>query len=118
VHATLQLGCDTAPAEVRKRAVAALNALFDPLTGGPDGGGWPVGRTVYRSEVLALLADLDGVMHITDFGLQGPGDSAPRCGNVELCKHELVVPGRHKLQLSALLPTELRRSDPHDCQPS
>jgi predicted phage baseplate assembly protein len=118
VHATLQLGCDAVPAEVRKRAVAAVNAFFDPLTGGPDQAGWPIGRTVYRNEVMALLADLDGVLRITDFGLQGRGDNAPRCGNVELCAHELVVPGRHKLQLSALVPTELRRSDPHVCKPS
>ena len=103
---------------MRKRAIAAVNALFDPLTGGPEQAGWPIGRTVYRNEVLALLASLEGVARVTDFGLQGRGDRTPRCDNVELCAHELVVPGRHKLQLSALLPTELRRSDPHECKPS
>jgi hypothetical protein len=117
VHATLQLDCDAVSADVRKRAIAAIDAFFDPLTGGPDATGWPIGRTVYRSEVLALLADLEDVTRVTDFGLQGPGDSGPRCGNVELCAHELVVPGRHALQLSAILRSDLRRSDPHECQP-
>jgi hypothetical protein len=117
VFATLQLGCDASAAAVRARALSAIDAFFDPVTGGPDGAGWPIGRTVYRSEVLALLADLDGVERVTAFGLQGPGDSGPRCGNIELCKHELVVPGRHALQLSAVLQNNLRRSDPHECRP-
>src|SRR5262249_53352595 len=112
VHAALQLACGALAADVHKRAIAAINAFFDPLRGGPDGDGWPLGRAVYRSEVLALLADLDGVARVTDFGLQGPGDSGPRCGNIDLCAHELVVPGRHNLQVSAFLPTDLTKSDP------
>ena len=41
---------------VLQRARARIDAYFDPITGGADGSGWPFGRTVYRSEVLALLA--------------------------------------------------------------
>ena len=55
-----------------QRAIERINAFFDPLTGGPDGNGWPIGRTVYRSEVIALLASIDGVARVTDFGLKGP----------------------------------------------
>jgi hypothetical protein len=117
VHATLHLGCDADAADVRKRAVAALSRFFDPFTGGPDGAGWPVGRTVYRTEVLALLAGLDGVSRVTDFGLQGPGDRGPRCGNVELCKHELLVPGRHRLRAAGPQAAELKRSVAHECRP-
>jgi hypothetical protein len=72
---------------------------------------------VHRSEVMALLANLEGVVRVTDFGLQGRGDTGPRCGNVELCKHELVVPGRHRLQMAATVAPELTRSNPHECQP-
>lgn len=117
VYATLQLDCDADPADVRRRAIAAIDAFFDPITGGPDGTGWPIGRTVYRSEVMALLADLEGVVRVTDFGLKELGDTEPRCGNVELCPHELVVPGRHVLQLSSNLPSDLRRSVANECQP-
>jgi hypothetical protein len=117
VHATLHLGCGAIAAEVRRRAIVAINRFFDPLTGGPDGGGWPVGRTVYHTEVLALIAGLDGVTRVTDFGLRGPGDGGPRCGNVELCAHELVVPGRHRLQAAATHAVDLKRSEAHECQP-
>jgi len=117
VHATLQIGCDATAADAHKRAIAAIAAFFDPITGGADKRGWPVGRTVYRSEVMALLADLEGVTRVTDFGLQGRGDAVPRCGNVELCPYELVVPGRHRLRITTDITPELRRSDPHECRP-
>jgi hypothetical protein len=117
VYATLALDCEVDSDGTLVRAIAAIAAFFDPLTGGPDSGGWPIGRTVYRSEVLALLADMDGVIRVTDFGLKGPGDDAPRCDNIELCPYELVVPGRHRIRIAPYLPRELRRSDAHECQP-
>ena len=117
VHATLQIGCDGVADEVRKLAVARIGAFFDPLTGGPDLRGWLIGRTVYRSEVMALLANLDGVLRVTDFGLQGRGDAGPRCDNITLCPYELVVPGRHRLQLTTYLSRNLKRSDAHECKP-
>ena len=39
----------------------ALYRLFDPLTGGPDGDGWPFGRSVQSHEVHAALARIPGV---------------------------------------------------------
>ena len=35
--------------------------LLDPLTGGPDGTGWPFGRSVQSHEVHAALARIPGV---------------------------------------------------------
>jgi hypothetical protein len=117
VLATLHLDCEVDADATQSHARATLDAFFDPLTGGPDGGGWPIGRTVYRSEVLALLAGLPGVHRVTEFGLRGPGDDAPRCDNIELCPYELVVPGRHRIRIAPYLPRELQRSDAHECQP-
>jgi hypothetical protein len=39
----------------------ALYRLYHPLVGGPDGTGWPVGRTVAAHEVHATLAAISGV---------------------------------------------------------
>jgi predicted phage baseplate assembly protein len=117
VSATLHLACDVDPDALRTLALARIDAFFDPLTGGPDAAGWPIGRAVYRSEILALLADLPGVTHVTALSLRGRGDAEPRCDNVELCPNELVAPGRHRLQLVNPLPRNLTRSDPHECQP-
>jgi predicted phage baseplate assembly protein len=117
VYATLHLGCEVTPEAVEQLALAAIDGFFDPLHGGPDGVGWPIGRTVFRNEIIALLARINGVVRVTALGLRGPGDREPRCDNVELCAHDLVAPGRHRLQLIPLLTPHLTRSDPHECQP-
>jgi hypothetical protein len=117
VEATLNLACEVDAAAIVALAGAAIDAFFDPLTGGPDGRGWPIGRTVYRSEILALLADLSGVVRVTQFGLRELGDDAPRCDNVELCPYELVVPGHHRIDAVSYLPANLKRSDANECQP-
>jgi phage-related baseplate assembly protein len=115
VSATLHLACAADAATVLRAASARIDAFFDPLTGGPAGQGWPFGRTVYRSEMMALLADTPGVARVGGFGLQTPSDAAPRCNNVELCTHELVRPGPHDLRAQADVPTVLTRSLAHDC---
>ena len=50
----------TAP-EVRAEVLRALYRLYDPLLGGPDGTGWPFGRSVQSHEVHAALARIPGV---------------------------------------------------------
>lgn len=47
--------------EVRTDVLRALYRLYDPLIGGPDGTGWPFGRSVQSQEVLAALARIRGV---------------------------------------------------------
>ena len=47
--------------EVRAEVLRALYRLYDPLSGGPDGTGWPFGRSVQSHEVHAALARIPGV---------------------------------------------------------
>lgn len=47
--------------EVRTAVLQAIYGLFDPLTGGPDGTGWPFGRIVQGHEISAALARIPGV---------------------------------------------------------
>jgi predicted phage baseplate assembly protein len=49
------------PAEVRTGVLQALYRLYHPLVGGPDGTGWPFGRSVQSHEVHAALARIPGV---------------------------------------------------------
>lgn len=120
VSATLHLACEAAPAAVLAAAAARIRAFFDPLGGGPDGGGWPFGRTVYRTEVMALLAGVDGVRSVTDLGLLagGAGPAQGRCDNVALCPHELVTAGALRLAAVSDHPRDFQRSDPHECRPA
>jgi hypothetical protein len=52
---------DALEEEVQDAALKALNSYFNPLAGGVQGTGWPLGRNVYVSEIYALLDKLPGV---------------------------------------------------------
>ncbi len=49
------------PADVRSEVLRSLYRLYDPIVGGPDGTGWPFGRSVQSHEVHAALARIPGV---------------------------------------------------------
>jgi hypothetical protein len=57
---------DAAVADAR----AALTAFLDPLTGGPEGEGWPFGRPVWVSEVYAVLAAVPLVAYVEGVTVQ------------------------------------------------
>ena len=65
VRITLVIRKDAMPQAVRTAAVGALERFFDPLTGGPEGTGWPFGRDIYVSEVYQIVARLPGVQYVT-----------------------------------------------------
>lgn len=116
VAATLQARPNAIPEEVRNAVVAALAQFFNPLHGGPDGTGWPIGRDLYRSEVLALLARIPGVACVLTLGLQGDGDCEPRCTNLPVCDDSLIVPGEHDITVFGTPPIRIvDRSVPHEC---
>jgi predicted phage baseplate assembly protein len=99
VHARLLAGPRADARELAARARRALDDFFHPLRGGPDGAGWPVGRDVYRAEVLALLGGLPGVSSVDSLGLEAEGDDEPRCDNLPVARHSLLAPGEHQIQV-------------------
>jgi predicted phage baseplate assembly protein len=88
------------PQQVEAACVAALHAFFDPLSGGPEGSGWPFGRDVYRSEVMAVLDRTPGVDHVLSLALFSSGTSDPRCGNVCIGPLGLVDSGSHEISVT------------------
>jgi len=96
VTVTATLHTSGAPATLRAGAQAALDAFFDPLTGGPDGTGWPFGRGVLASDLLTLLARLPGVRHVDDLALS-TDDTAASCDNLDLCPTDLVDSQPHRI---------------------
>jgi hypothetical protein len=99
VTACLHVTVGAPVAATQQSALAALAAFFDPLLGGPDKQGWPVGRDVFRSEVMTLLAGLPGVAFVDGFGLQADGDREPRCGNLPICQDHIIASGAHQIQV-------------------
>lgn len=81
-------------------AQGELERYLHPLHGGPDKKGWPIGRAVYRSELLALLNNLDGVRFVEDLTWKLDDQAASRCGNITLCRHGLVASGNHEITIN------------------
>lgn len=69
VRATLHAGTGGDGQSLCAEAHSRLNTFLDPLRGGADGQGWPVGRDVYQSEVMALLNAIPGVSYVDNLGL-------------------------------------------------
>lgn len=70
VVASLRARARYRPDDVRREVLVALHDLFDPLTGGPEGTGWPLGRAVQVQEVTAALSRVPGVDMAEDVSVQ------------------------------------------------
>lgn len=55
---------------LEERAREAVRSYLHPLTGGPDGEGWPFGELPCRSDFFELLEGLEGVNHVERLSLR------------------------------------------------
>ncbi|MFC4639751.1 putative baseplate assembly protein [Deinococcus hohokamensis] len=90
--------------DVRRRALRALYAYLNPFTGGPDGTGWPFGRTLSLSELYGLLRGVPGVEVAEDVQvvLTEPGQSDQRdavSGSLPLPPQALIVSDVHHVRV-------------------
>ncbi len=84
--------------KVRHRLEEALNTFLHPLTGGPEGEGWPFGRSVYKSELYELIDDVEGVdcvqklnMKKEEYSYDGEEINIPDSGLVYSGKHSIRI---------------------------
>jgi hypothetical protein len=75
----------------------ALALFLHPLTGGPEGRGWPFGRDIHLSDVAALLARLPGVDVVRELALVV--DGSPQGTAVAVQPDRLVCAGDVDVQL-------------------
>lgn len=98
VQVTVSAQKGVIPADLQSRVSAAINSFFDPLSGGPDGTGWPLGRDVYQTDVLNVIARVPGVEHVDSLMLVADCQP-PSCGNICIGALGLVSPGDHQIQV-------------------
>jgi hypothetical protein len=88
VKAKLYLKRDAKERHVEDEATRQLISFFDPLKGGTSGTGWPLGRSVYGSEVYDLLDRVPGVDYVTGVAFEAGGSAG--LTEVALAANELV----------------------------
>jgi predicted phage baseplate assembly protein len=62
----LHAGPGRPPAMVRQRALEALSRYVNPLTGGPDGTGWPFDVDLNTATITQLLESVEGVERVDE----------------------------------------------------
>jgi predicted phage baseplate assembly protein len=94
------------PAEVRVEVLQALYRLYHPLLGGPDGSGWPFGRSVQSHEVHAALARIAGVDMAREVKVllypanAYTGNRRPATERVDLARTALVFSYEHQVRIT------------------
>lgn len=57
--------------EISSQLIAALYQFLNPLTGGVEGKGWTLGRSLYPSDIVSLCRNITGVRHLGNVKLFG-----------------------------------------------
>jgi hypothetical protein len=80
---------------IERRVVQALEAFFHPLSGGEQGEGWPFGRSIYISEVFAVIERTEGVDHVVEASFVGQ----PTLTRIDIGENVLVASGTHQITI-------------------
>ncbi len=85
---------------------AALDALFrhlNPISGGPDGRGWPFGRPVQSGEIFSILQSVPGVELVEDVRIFGAdpttGSRGQATQRLEVAENSLVFSYEHQVRV-------------------
>jgi predicted phage baseplate assembly protein len=86
---------------LQSQALEALYRYFHPLSGGPDGEGWPFGRPVQAGEVYSVLQRLQGTELVEDVRLFGAdpvtGQRGQAVQRLSIEPHALIFSYEHQV---------------------
>ena len=91
------------PAVVEAEILKRLYRFLNPLTGGPEGTGWPFGRHLFISDVYQCLQGIPSVQFIrgVEMFAAKPGGEAfgPPVETLEVLAHGVIASGQHSVEL-------------------
>lgn len=92
-------GADQHAVEVA--VLARLHRFLNPLSGGPDGKGWPFGRDLFLSDVYQSLQGLEDVQFVRGVELfaakAGGGPEGEPHESLEVVAHSVIASGQHEV---------------------
>jgi predicted phage baseplate assembly protein len=93
------------PTRLQTGAVEALNRYFHPISGGPEGDGWPFGRPVLAGDVFGVLQRLRGTELVEDVRLFAAdvieGTRGAVTTRIDLDANALVLSYNHQVMVEA-----------------
>ncbi len=91
------------PSRLQDAAITALYGYFNPISGGPEGTGWPFGRPIQVGEVYSVLQRVRGTELVEDVRLFGADPITGQRGQVtqrlDLEPNALVFSYEHQLMV-------------------
>ena len=75
----------------------AIESFFHPVTGGPSGVGWALGRGVFLSDLAPAIERVGGVDYVTDVTLRRNG--VPQGTSMAVAGDRMAVVGQIRLEL-------------------
>jgi len=92
---------DVDQATVESEVLNRLYKFLNPLTGGPEGKGWPFGRELFLSDVYQCLQGLPNVQFIRSVELfvaePGGGPKGDAEETIEMVAHGVIASGVHEV---------------------
>jgi predicted phage baseplate assembly protein len=102
VRVQLHASPDVAKADVESEVLTRLYRFLNPLSGGPEGRGWPFGRTLYLSDVYQSLQGVPGVQFVRSVDLFATRPGGAPEGNpvemIEVIAHGVIASGKHEVR--------------------
>lgn len=93
------------PTRLQDAILDALYAYFHPISGGPQGAGWPFGRPVNIGEIYSVVQGVRGTELVQDLRLFGANPATGKRGEsvqvLRLETHDLVFSYDHQILVEA-----------------
>lgn len=88
--------------QVEQEVKAKLNAFLNPITGGPNGYGWPFGRPLYTSDIYTCLRDVSNIEFIESVRLfrveaDGQRKAEAAAGRLDVPADSVIISGKHEV---------------------
>ena len=85
---------------VKGEVETRLCGFLNPLTGGPDGNGWPFGRNLYVSDIYSCLQGVPGVQFIRSVEIYEVRDGKTKgpIESVEIKERSIIASDRHEIE--------------------
>jgi len=92
----------TAPAAVEADVLDRLYRFLNPLTGGPEGSGWPFGRSLFASDIYQCLQGIPNVQFIRGIEMYAARPGGEAQGDplevLEVVAHGVIASSQHKVE--------------------